>query len=40
MDLMDFAIEIWFNRGHTLEKLSKLPKKDDLPVYHIGYLSE
>jgi len=37
---MDSAIEIWLNQGHTLEELSKLPKKYDLPVYHIGYLSE
>jgi sugar phosphate isomerase/epimerase len=40
IDLMDSAIEIWLNQGHTLEELSKLPKKYDLPVYHIGYLSE
>jgi len=40
IDLMDDAVSRWLQKGHDLQDLGELPKRYNLPVFHLGFLSE
>lgn len=40
IDLMDDDIRHYLKEGHTIQDLANLPKKYNLPVFHVGYLAE
>jgi len=40
IDLMDDAIRRYLKEGYAIDDLANLPKKYNLPVFHLGYLAE